>query len=72
MNGVWKRWTGSPEAGMPRDRKVVNGMDERERLSPVARRRRAIVADVELVISYATGLLTAVIGGVFLRAFGLL
>lgn len=47
-------------------------MDERERLSPTARRRREIVADVEMAISYITGILTAVIGGVFLRALGVL
>lgn len=46
-------------------------MNERY-LSPKARRRREIIADVELIISYATGILTAVIAGLFLRALGVL
>ena len=42
------------------------------RLSPLARRRREIVADIECIISYVTGILTAVIGWGFLHALGVL
>ena len=47
-------------------------MNERYRLSPLAKRRREIVADVEMAISCVTGILMAVIGGAFLRALGIL
>ncbi len=46
-------------------------MNERY-LSPKARRRREIIADVELIISYVTGILTAVIGWGFLHALGVM
>lgn len=46
-------------------------MDERD-LTPKARRRREIIADIEMILSYATGILTAVIAGLFLRALGVL
>lgn len=46
-------------------------MNERY-LSPKARRRREIIADIEMILSYATGILTAVIAGVFLRSLGVL
>lgn len=46
-------------------------MNERY-LSSTARRRREIVADIELMISYAAGILTTVIAVVFLRALGVL
>lgn len=41
-------------------------------LSPTARRRREIVADIELILSYATGILTAVVAGIFLLELGVL
>lgn len=46
-------------------------MNERY-LSPTARRRREIIADIELVLSYVTGAATAIIGGVILHALGVL
>lgn len=46
-------------------------MNERY-LSPKARRRREIVADVELIIAYASGVLTSVISWLLLHALGVL
>lgn len=41
-------------------------------LSPTAKRRREIIADIEMGLAYAAGVLTAVIGWVFLRALGVI
>ncbi len=46
-------------------------MDERY-LTPKARRRREIIADIEMILSYVTGILTAVIGWGFLHALGVM
>lgn len=43
----------------------------RYQLSPLARRRREIVEDIEHAISFAEGAVFMVIVGAFLRALGL-
>lgn len=46
-------------------------MNERY-LSPTARRRREIIADIEMGLAYVAGVLTAVIGWALLRALGVM
>ncbi len=47
-------------------------MDKRYMLSPLARRRRQIIDDVEHMISFATGALFMVVVRAFLRALELI
>lgn len=46
-------------------------MNERN-ISPKARHRREVIADVEMVLSYVTGALSVVIVWAFLRALGVM
>lgn len=46
-------------------------MDERY-LTPKARRRREIVADIETALAYLAGILTAVACGMVLRMMGVM